>query len=478
MTNTKHQQIAARRRASQGGFTIIAYAVMLLVILGFTGMAVDVGYLQWQKRMAQAAADAAAMGALREIELGNTDLVDAGRNDAALNGFVNGQNGVTVTINNPPSSGPFAGQTGAVEAIVRRTYPTFFMMVLGTNSVSLAARAIAQTASTTTYTSGSGGTSGGTASMETAGSSSGSIGGCIFALNPHTSSALSINGTSMKLNTSCSAIVESDDNSAFSMGSGVTFNLVNRNAHVGVVGGWHISGQAQVMDASTTPAVAENPITISSPGDPLAKVPEPVRSNVNSSNATQSASSVSYSKTSMPPGNVLNPGIYCGGITVSDTDNHAITMNPGVYIMAGGGFKLNSNAVIAGTGVMIYNTSGGWGCSSSTGFAPLNIDGQATVTLSAATSGTWVGILFFQDRNVVSSNNNQIVGGSGSSFDGALYFKYSPLKFAGTNATNGYMVLVADTISINGNTILGNNYTSLSEPNPFAPLATGGGLVQ
>jgi uncharacterized membrane protein len=131
MTNNKHFKISSRRNRDQRGFTIVAYATMLIVIMGFTGMAVDVGYLQWQKRMAQAAADSAVMGALREIELGNTDLVAAGRNDAGLNGFVHGQNGVTVTINNTNALWFYCAQgkhcqAGMVMAVNVNATVTFF----------------------------------------------------------------------------------------------------------------------------------------------------------------------------------------------------------------------------------------------------------------------------------------------------------------------------------------------------------------
>ena len=89
-------------------------------------------------------------------------------------------------------------------------------------------------------------------------------------------------------------------------------------------------------------------------------------------------------------------------------------------------------------------------------------------------------MLFFEDRSLSGLNNN-IVGGSGCgtcTFDGAMYFKNSSLSFAGNNTANGYMVLVADSISINGASTLGSNYTSLSNPNPLSPSSTGGGLVQ
>ena len=71
-----------------------------------------------------------------------------------------------------------------------------------------------------------------------------------------------------------------------------------------------------------------------------------------------------------------------------------------------------------------------------------------------------------------------MVGGSSFTFDGAIYFKQSSFKFAGNNSTNGYMVIVADTIDIHGAATMGNNYSKLSDPNPFAPGSTGGGLVQ
>mgnify|MGYP003343425767 CR=1 FL=1 len=52
---------------NEKGFMSITFAVMLVALVGFAGLAVDAGYMQWNKRRVQMAADAAAMGALREI---------------------------------------------------------------------------------------------------------------------------------------------------------------------------------------------------------------------------------------------------------------------------------------------------------------------------------------------------------------------------------------------------------------------------
>src|SRR5579871_4018155 len=82
-----NMKLTIKRNTRERGFIAVAYAAMLVVIVGLAGLAVDVGYMQYQKRRIQGAADAAAMGALRELELGNTDLTTAGQNDASLNGF-------------------------------------------------------------------------------------------------------------------------------------------------------------------------------------------------------------------------------------------------------------------------------------------------------------------------------------------------------------------------------------------------------
>src|ERR1700704_4167381 len=102
---------AIRSRRTRG-FVGITTALVITGMLAFTGLAFDVGYLQWSRLGVQSAADAAAIGALRELELGNSSTISpAGLNDAALNGFANGVNHTTVTINNPPRSGSYQGDS-------------------------------------------------------------------------------------------------------------------------------------------------------------------------------------------------------------------------------------------------------------------------------------------------------------------------------------------------------------------------------
>jgi len=158
--------------------------------------------------------------------------------------------------------------------------------------------------------------------------------------------------------------------------------------------------------------------------------------------------------------NTLSPGVYCGGLTIGNTNGTAFTLNPGTYIMAGGGMVLNSQAVVNGTGVTVYNTtSAGWGCASSYSYTPVTISGQVTATLSAPTSGTLNGILFFGNRSGCSTKGScvdQINGGSTAVLNGALYFPSDEIAITGSNAS-GFLMLVADKIYINGNSVFGNN---------------------
>lgn len=441
----------ALRLKRERGFTIVAFALMIFVSMGFAGLAVDVGYLQLEKRKAQIAADAAAMGALREMEKGNTDLASAGDNDSALNGFTNGQNETTVSISSPPTSGAYAGQSTALQATVSRVVPTYFMRALGTNAVTVSASAVAQTST-----------------------AAGSIGGCIFAMNPTASGAFTITGT-VTISTACSAVVKSNSSSAYSMVGNSTFSLSN-GAEIGVVGtgtgGWSLSGGAQVLNATT--GAAQSPINIQSFNDPLASVapPTPTGLTIKSSN----------SMTVKPSATVtLNPGIYCGGIDVKGT----ATFTTGTYILAGGGLTIDAQAVVndTGTGEMFYNTSANsqaWGCSGSGGAQSFTFNGGASINLIGLTVSDGVGsvgVLFFDDRST-SGLSHKINGNSTSTFDGALYFLPNALQFAGTNRTPGFLYIVADTITMNGTSGLSSDHSSLANVNTIAPSATGGGLVQ
>ncbi len=129
----------------ESGQTLIFVALSMTIILGFTAMAADVGTLLHDKRNLQIAADSAAIAGAVEEKVSSVtgDIQASGQTASTQNGFTNGSNQVTVTINTPPASGPHAGAAGYVEAIVSQVEPVFFMKLFSFTSMTVTARAVA-----------------------------------------------------------------------------------------------------------------------------------------------------------------------------------------------------------------------------------------------------------------------------------------------------------------------------------------------
>jgi YD repeat-containing protein len=274
-------------------------------------------------------------------------------------------------------------------------------------------------------------------------------GACLYALDSTASRSFQIAGA-QSVYTACGVVVESSASDGFEMEGSETLYLQN-HAQVSVVGGAQLNGQT-LWDTISNKKV--QPVQVSSPGDPLASIAAPTTGTIVIKTPAY------FDMNSKPANNTLSPGVYCGGLTIGNTNGTAFTMSPGVYIMAGGGLVFNSQAVVKGSGVTVYNTSSaGWGCSSSYNYKPVTISGQVTATLSAPTSGAFNGILFFGNRTGCSTKGScvdQINGGSSAVLNGALYFASDEIAITGSNAS-GFMMLVADKIYINGNSTFGNN---------------------
>lgn len=461
------------KKGERGAVAALA-AFCMIGLLGFTGMAIDVGYLQWTRVRIQDAADAACQAAIVVGQGGgsSSSMTTAADNNASLNGFTNGSNNVTVTINIPPKQGSLQGSSNAVEAIVSETVPTFFMGLFNLGSVTVNARAAGSW--------GSGGSSGSSGASGASGSAgSGSSAGCVYILDTSSSDSqvLNIQGSSPTFN--CGVIVESPNSQAVYLSGALTVTIGN-GATLGVVGPSsctaaqpatqtncgidYTSNQDYICPSGdTTCSAAQEPTAngIASPGDPLASITAP-----NPTGATVSAKNY-YDMNSPPASNTLQPGIYCGGLTIGNTNGATYTLSPGTYFIAGGNLEFNSTGTVSGTGVTFYLTSpanvvaaGGTACPSSlisptsTTMAKVNINGQPNVTLSAPASGATsgvVGMLFFEDRSSTTDNTPQIVGNSTTTLTGAMYFKNSTFTFSGDNTgSSDYAMIVVKKLTING----------------------------
>ncbi|WP_395672934.1 TadE/TadG family type IV pilus assembly protein [Phenylobacterium sp.] len=136
---------------------------------------------------------------------------------------------------------------------------------------------------------------------------------------------------------------------------------------------------------------------------------------------------------------VLVPGRYCSGLDLKGD----VRLEPGVYHLAGD-FRANANASVSGEGVTIYMSDG----------AEVRINGGAQLTLSAPSSGTYAGVLFFGDRDST-GGDNVFNGNARSRFTGHLYFPSQSVTYNGNfSGENGCTHVIADTVTWSGNATL------------------------
>jgi uncharacterized membrane protein len=136
-----------KRKKESGQTLVLVAGALLLILLPIMGLGIDFGYFRYQQAQLQTAADAAAIAAAGElsysVSCSCSAVQAAGQDASAANGFTNGANGATVSVNNPPqdSQDPNNGNVNFVEVVITQTEPTFFAKALGVSSITLGARA-------------------------------------------------------------------------------------------------------------------------------------------------------------------------------------------------------------------------------------------------------------------------------------------------------------------------------------------------
>jgi hypothetical protein len=267
---------------------------------------------------------------------------------------------------------------------------------------------------------------------------------CIYALNPNAAGAVSVGGTA-SLTSSCGIYVDSNNACAVQTnGNGAQLSAPEYD----VVG--HTCTQNPL---SPSPNTGAPPVS-----DPLASLSVPA-------SPTYHCDHWNYSMPNQQSV-TLSPGVYCGGINVG---NNNVTFNSGNYVLVGGGLTTQSaNSHISGTGVMFYNTFGQTDHGGqSLAYSPININATSTVNLKAPTSGTYAGILFFDDRNAPASSDSY-GGGSTAVYEGTIYAKNAAVTLYGNSSINSkYTMIVADTISLIGTSGINNDYSSLPGGSPI-----------
>jgi hypothetical protein len=140
--------------------------------------------------------------------------------------------------------------------------------------------------------------------------------------------------------------------------------------------------------------------------------------------------------------------VCMGNLTVKGT----LTLQPGTYVITGD-MKVNSGAVINCTGCTFIMTN-----STATNTGTVDINGGATMNLSAPDTGTYKGILFYSNRGADPSKINKINGNSTSTYSGAFYFPHQQVEFTGNaGVTFECLKLVSWQLTFLGNSKINNN---------------------
>lgn len=360
----------------------------MTMLVGFCGLGIDTGYWFYQQRQLQGAVDIAAFDAATALNAGSS-VSDAGAlaKSAAAANGWSSANG-TITVNSPPTSGTHQ-TTNSVEVILTENVPRYFTTIYSSSNITIQTRAV--------------------------GTKNGSHVACVIALSPTASKAIDVTGTGNVSSPNCDMVSDSSASDSIYMGGGAQLTTP---CLVAVGGATTTSG----LDLTKCTAPTTNaPVAT----DPYASVPTP--------SIPGPCQTVSNKQTS------FSPGYYCNGININWAD--ATTFQPGTYYISGGNFTINGQSTVSGSGVTFYLAAG----------TSVSVAGGSSVTLSAPTSGTYSGLVFFGDRSATSGNQS-FGGGSGSSITGAIYFPTQNVSYSGGSNSGSYCTqVIASTVSISGN---------------------------
>jgi type II secretory pathway pseudopilin PulG len=428
----------------------------LVPIFAMVGLVTDVGWWYFTTEEARAAAEAAALAAIQSA----MDSVKSGGTYTCGSGTLACQStatGCATTVPNPITSNLQDGcaygiangfkntgtQTVTIQANTTSPPPT----VSGVSVLYWVTVRITQT-NPLTFLGVLGGTNIGVGVRSTAAVIPMVSTACVIATDPSAAKAVTASGGAAVVANNCGVSIESDNSDALDVSGGATVTASSIDIAQGGGSNGHGCGSC----------INPTPTTVSSITNPYANLPVPTFS-----------STCDYTNYNLKSGvATISPGTYCGGITAS---GGTLTFNSGTYILLGGGLTGSGGAKLVGSNVFFYNTCNPSPCSNgSSNYKPLTVSGGSTATLSANTSGTYSGVIFFQDPTVKSSSQDTVSGGSTSCFTGAIDVSKTPLVYSGGSSGGSCDTsLIADTVTFSGGSNLGS--TTATSSGPSAPTA-------
>ncbi|MFI5012912.1 MAG: pilus assembly protein TadG-related protein [Hyphomicrobiales bacterium] len=282
----------------QRGNTALLFALLLPVMVGFAGVAIDYTNAVSQRSKLQGIADASALAAAREFRLGNANpatiaLVAANFARAELTG-----RNLSATV------APSTDTTNKTVTVrLAASVPSFFKRFTGVAATSISVSATARM-----------------------------VGGapiCVIGLDTNANSTVLLDKNARLQAPNCSVYSNSQEPNGL---------MAKHNATMAAAFICSAGGKSSPGPGSFTPTPQTDCPVLP---DPLLSRPLPVAGA-----CTQTATVVNGGMLS------LTPGTYCNGLTL--TNNATVTMSPGVYVFKDGPLLVTGGASLSGSHVNLH----------------------------------------------------------------------------------------------------------------------------
>lgn len=415
-THDLHERIFQLAKCRGGNFAILI-ALLAPLLIGLAGGVIDLVQYKQLEAKVQSMADLAALAATREGGLKGWDLSIA---ESVAKRFVENETGIaTVSANKGSGSGgtgEFLAKVAmdkkakSVTVTVSMDHHPFFFVGYFTGSPQIVAK------STSTVSS--------------------DMNLCVIGLDRSLDRTFQLSGTAKVTAPDCAIVSNSASPEGF-----VAIDSSYLNSDFNCSSGGVLGVQKNYKEYPTT----DCPVT----PDPLEERPRP-----NSSTCTY--------KNKVVKGlvSILSPGVYCGGITISDKSN--VLFKPGVYVIKDGELKSTSGGIAIGRGVGFYFTGEG---------SRYNFDDTTTISFEAPETGDMAGLLFFQDPDMKATVDYEIASINARKLLGTIYLPNGNFKVHAKNRVgeeSAYTVIVAKTIDIGSQAelVINSDYASTSVPVP------------
>lgn len=399
-------------------------AILMPVIIGMAGLGLDASHWMMTQRMLQNSVDAAVLAAAWETAHGmDENAQDAAEREAANNGWDATKNGTLVLSTDTDADGQ-----PVITGVLQQKADVYLSRYIHGSDIYIATTA----AATLVQVTGDGCvlalSNAAAGAITFAGNSDITASGCGMAINSNNSEALQHNGASYDIEFNYVTMVGSAQ-SGMNCGNGnITCNYMMAN-----------------QGSTPDPYADYDP---PAPTDPCEDGP------------------------SVPPNSTvpLQPGNYCS-LDVRGTLN---LVEGGTYYISGSGnndsLHVNAQGALNGTNVTIILTS-----SDGVHYPTIDVEGGASINLTAPTTGDNAGVAIYIDRNEPTAEagsdahcDNKLTGGASMNITGAIYAPSVCLAYEGSHSggdTSACTRLIANSLWFSGHSGFGNNCTSTAVQN-------------